>query len=54
MAETRKDATKAFDSFLAKYEAKYPKAAHCLEKDRDQLLAFYDYPAEHWQHLRTT
>ncbi len=34
--------------------AKYPKAALCLKKDRDELLAFYDFPAEHWQHLRTT
>ena len=54
MAETRDDAFKAFDSFVAKYEAKYPKAVACLQKDRDELLAFYDFPAEHWQHLRTT
>ena len=54
MASTRDDAGKAFDAFLAKYKAKYPKGAHCLEKDRDELLAFYDFPAEHWQHLRTT
>ena len=54
MAATRDDAVKAFDAFIAKYEAKYPKAAHCLAKDRDELLAFYDFPAEHWQHLRTT
>ena len=43
-----------FDLFLAKYEAKYPKAATCLAKDREELLAFYDFPAEHWKHLRTT
>ena len=54
MAEKREDAYKAFDSFLAKYGAKYPKATGCLAKDRDALLAFYDFPAEHWIHLRTT
>jgi putative transposase len=54
MAETREDATKAFDSFLEKYQAKYPAACECLAKDRDVLLAFYDFPAEHWKHLRTT
>ncbi len=54
MAGTRDDAFKAFDSFVANYEAKYPKAVACLKKDRDELLAFYDFPAEHWQHLRTT
>ncbi len=54
MAETRDDAFKAFDTFVAKYQAKYPKAVACLQKDRDELLAFYDFPAEHWQHLRTT
>ncbi len=54
MAETRDEAGKAFDLFLEKYEAKYPKAAACLVKDRDELLAFYDFPAEHWKHVRTT
>ena len=54
MAETREAAEKAFDLFLRTYEAKYPKATGCLEKDRTQLLAFYDFPAEHWVHLRTT
>ena len=54
MAETREAAHKAFDLFLTKYEAKYPKAAECLSRDRDELLAFYDFPAEHWIHLRTT
>ena len=44
----------AFDLFIQTYEAKYPKATACLEKDRDELLAFYDFPAEHWVHLRTT
>lgn len=54
MADTRDNATKAFDAFLENYQAKYPKAAECLAKDRDELLAFYDFPAEHWKHLRTT
>ena len=54
MAETKKRAEGAFDLFNDKYEAKYPKAAGCLAKDRDVLLAFYDFSAEHWLHLRTT
>jgi transposase-like protein len=54
MSATKADAVKAFDRFIATYQAKYPKAAECLEKDRAELLAFYDFPAEHWQHLRTT
>jgi transposase-like protein len=54
MAPTRKAAHEAFDHFVETYEAKYPRAAGCLEKDRDELLTFYDFPAEHWVHLRTT
>jgi transposase-like protein len=54
MAETRQDAEGAFGLFLKTYEAKYPKACACLAKDRDVLLTFYDFPAEHWMHLRTT
>jgi len=54
MASTKAEAEKAFDGFVATFEAKYPKAAACLEKDRRALLAFYDFPAEHWVHLRTT
>jgi transposase-like protein len=54
MAATRADAERAFDLFLETYTAKYPKAAECLRKDRTVLLAFYDFPAEHWGHLRTT
>jgi transposase-like protein len=54
MAEKKADADKAFDLFVATYEAKYPKATQCLSKDRDVLLTFYDFPAEHWKHLRTT
>ena len=53
-AENRSDAGAAFDRFLAKYQAKDDKAAHCLAKDRDALLAFYDVPAEHWKHVRST
>ena len=53
-ADTRAHAGEAFDLFLATYEAKYPQAAECLRKDRDVLLAYYDFPAEHWIHLRTT
>jgi len=54
MAETSKDAEAAFDAFIAAYELKYDKAAECLAKDRQVLLAFYDFPAEHWKHLRTS
>lgn len=53
-AETRENAESAFDLFLNMYEDKYPKAAQCLLKDREELLAFYDFPAQHWQSLRTT
>jgi transposase-like protein len=53
-AETRESANTAFDNFLEKYNAKYNKACECLRKDRDVLLTFYDFPAEHWAHLRTT
>ena len=53
-AETSASAEHAFDSFVEDFEAKYPKAVECLTKDRDVLLAFYDFPAEHWKHLRTT
>jgi putative transposase len=54
MAETAKEAERAFDRFGEMYRAKYPKAVECLEKDREVLLTFYEYPAEHWIHLRTT
>jgi len=53
-AETKAAAARAFDLFLKTYEAKYPKATACLEKDRQELLAFYAFPASHWQSLRTT
>ena len=54
MAATKANAESAFDLFVATYEAKFPKATACLVKDRDELLTFYDFPAEHWKHLRTT
>ncbi|MBL4873876.1 MAG: IS256 family transposase [Rhodobacteraceae bacterium] len=54
MADSKADAGKAFNLFCAKYELKYDKAVACLTKDRDALLAFYDFPAEHWKHIRTT
>jgi len=54
MAETKTAAESAFDAFAETYGVKYQKAINCLTKDRDALLAFYDFPAEHWKHLRTT
>lgn len=54
MAESRAEAHKAFDLTLKRYQAKFPKAMECLAKDREEMLAFYDFPAEHWVHLRTT
>ena len=54
MAETRQDADAAFDGFIECYGLKYEKAVECLSEDRVPLLAFYDFPAEHWKHLRTT
>ena len=54
MAETRDEAYKAFRLFEQRYGAKYPKATECLVKDKDEMLAFYDFPAEHWAHVRTT
>jgi putative transposase len=54
MAETKVAAELAFGAFIESYALKYEKAADCLSKDRDTLLAFYDFPAEHWKHLRTT
>ena len=52
--ETKADAEKAFDLFLKTYEPKYPKATLCLHKDREELMAFYDFPAQHWQSIRTS
>ena len=53
-AESKAAAEKAFDLFVASFAAKYPKATECLAKDREVLLTFYDFPAEHWLHIRTT
>jgi putative transposase len=53
-AETKDDAEKAFDLFIKTYEAKYPKATLCLQKDRTELMAFFDFPAQHWQSIRTS
>jgi transposase-like protein len=54
LAETKVEAEKAFDLFVKTYEAKYPKATECLEKDKERLLTFYEFPAEQWLHIRTT
>ena len=53
-AETRADAEKAFDLFIVTYDTKYPKATFCLQKDREALMAFYNFPAQHWQSIRTS
>lgn len=54
MSSTRADAYIAFDAFIDEYGSKYPRAVECLLKDKEELLAFYDFPAEHWVHIRTT
>ena len=54
MAPSKAEAERHFDAFIETYQHKYPKATQCLEKDRDVLLTFYDFPAEHWRHIRTT
>lgn len=54
LAGTREEAFKAFDAFIQVHQAKWPKAVECLLKDKDELLVFYDFPAEHWSHLRTS
>ena len=54
LAPSRASAEAAIDVFAEKYAAKYHKAVECLTKDRNTLLALYDFPAEHWDHLRTT
>jgi putative transposase len=54
MAPHKAEAQRHFDEFITLYEAKYPKATECLKKDREVLLTFYDFPAEHWRHIRTT
>jgi len=54
MAATKEEALKAMGKFAATYQAKFPRAVECLLKDQEELLAFYDFPAEHWAHLRTS
>lgn len=54
MAETKDDALKAYELFIETYGDKYPKAVECLVKDKDKLFTFYDFPAKHWIHIRTT
>ncbi len=54
LAPTKADAQRACQAFLDHYQAKYPKACQCLRKDEEVLFTFYDYPAEHWAHIRTT
>jgi transposase-like protein len=54
MAPRRAGAEKAFDLALSQYAAKYPRAMECLKKDRAEMLTFYDFPAEHWIHIRTS
>jgi putative transposase len=54
LAETKEQAFKACDEFISLYDAKYPKACACLRDDKDVLFTFYDFPAEHWIHIRTT
>jgi transposase-like protein len=53
-AETKKNALASFDKMVEVFEAKYPKAMQCLTKDKEQMLAFYDFPAVHWHHIRTS
>jgi putative transposase len=53
-ASTRAEAEKAIESFVVEYEPKHPKAVTSLRRDQDKLLTFFDFPAEHWVHLRTT
>jgi putative transposase len=54
LAPTREEAEKAFNRFIALYEAKYPKAVECLLKTKEETMAFFDFPAEHWRHIRST
>ncbi|EPJ48514.1 MAG: transposase, mutator type [Osedax symbiont Rs1] len=54
MAETREQAHTAFNRTIKSFSSKYPKAMKCLTGSKEELLAFYDFPAEHWTHIRTT
>ena len=53
-ADIQEEALDQYDQFIALFEPKHPKACDCLEKDKDALFTFYDFPAHHWRHLRTT
>jgi len=53
-APTKDQADKALDEFIVTYQVKYPSVVKCLEKDRNKMLTYYNYPAEHWGHIRTT
>jgi transposase-like protein len=54
LAPNRKAALAAYDQFISSYQIKFPKACECLQKDKEVLFTFYDFPAQHWSHLRTT
>jgi len=54
LSPTKETALKAYEEFLQLYTAKYPGACKCLEKNKDELFTFYDFPADHWAHIRTT
>jgi len=54
LAPTRKAALGAYEQFISSYQTKFPKACECLQKDKEVLFTFYDFPAQHWPHLRTT
>src|SRR3979411_1578140 len=54
LSPTRKAALAAYDQFISSYQTKFPKACECLQKDKEVLFTFYDFPAQHWSHLRTT
>jgi transposase-like protein len=54
MSESKEDGFKAMEQFRKIYGDKYPKAMECLEKDQEELFAFYDFPAKHWKHIRST
>ena len=54
MAPTKEEAMEAYGHFLSQYAVKYERACECLKKDKESLFAFYDFPAEHWVHIRTT
>ncbi len=54
MAPTREEAFMAYDHFVSQYQAKYERACECLKRDKESLFAFYDFPAEHWRHIRST